>query len=62
MNNKFILVIFMIVMTIAYLDMLDSFKHFDRIVSQMLELDGKIKTEIDINTQQIIKIQKLDHQ
>lgn len=49
MKKRYIILIVSIIMTIAYIDMIDSFKHIDKIISQMIKLDSEIKTEIDIS-------------
>ncbi|MBD5402085.1 hypothetical protein HDR58_04720 [bacterium] len=46
MTKKFILILISLVLTIAYFDMLDSFKHLDKIVSNMIKLDTDVKMEI----------------
>ena len=46
MKKRYILLIVSIIMTIAYIDLVDSFKHFDKIISQMIKLDSNIKTEV----------------
>ena len=58
MNNKYLLIIFMLIVSIAYIDLLDCFKRFDVIMSQMIELDSKIKTEIDTKNWIKFNIQK----
>ena len=55
MNKKLFLAIFSIVMIIAYIDLIDSFKYFESIMSQMIKLDTDIKTNIDTSN---IKTQK----
>ena len=49
MKKRYIILIASIIMTIAYIDLVDSFKHFDKIISQMIKLDSDIKTEIDMS-------------
>ncbi len=49
MKKRYILLIVSIIMTIAYIDLVDSFKHFDKIISQMIKLDSNIKTEVDMS-------------
>lgn len=36
-----------IIMTIAYFDLVDSCNKIDKIISSVIQLDSKIKTEID---------------
>lgn len=47
MNKKLFLAIFSVIMIIAYVDLIDSFKYFESIMSQMIKLDTEIKTNID---------------
>ncbi len=49
MKKRYILLFASIIMTIAYMDLVDSFKHIDKVLSQMLKLDSDIKTEIDMS-------------
>ncbi len=46
-KKRYILIIASIILTIAYLDLADSFRHIDKIMSEMIQLDAEIKTEID---------------
>ena len=52
MNKQFFLIIVVIIMTIAYIDLVDSFKYFDEITSKI------IKTETQIVENKLIKTQK----
>lgn len=56
MNNKLVIILFSLVMLIAYVDLVDSFKYFETLMSQMIKLDSEIRTEIDTNN--FSKIQK----
>ena len=49
MKKRYIILVASIIMTIAYIDLVDSFKHIDKIISQMIKLDSDIKTEIDMS-------------
>ncbi len=58
MKKRYIILVLSIITTIAYFDMVDSFKHIDKIVSNMLKLDTDIKNEIDTSWKTAFKIQK----
>lgn len=38
-----------LILTVAYIDLADSIKQFDRIISDMLILDSKIKVEMNFD-------------
>ena len=42
-------------MIVAYVDLVDSFRYFESVMSQMIKLDSDIKTEIETKS---IKTQK----
>lgn len=56
MKKRYILIIASIVMTIAYFDVVDSCEQIDNIISDMLQLESDIKTEIDTNGNINLKI------
>lgn len=58
MNNKVIILIFSIIMFVAYADLVDCFKYFEKIMSEMILLDSEIKTEIDMGAKKSLKTQK----
>lgn len=58
MKKRYIILVISIITTIAYFDMVDSFKHIDKIVSNMIKLDAQIKREVDTSWHSQIKIQK----
>lgn len=45
-------------MTIAYLDLIDSFKHFDRIMSHVIKLDNNTKIKVDTSRNGYSKIRR----
>ena len=45
-------------MTIAYIDLIDSFKHFDKIMSQMLNLESEIKSGANVSDKLDFKTHK----
>jgi len=47
MKKRYIFIFMSIIMTIAYFDLVDSCNKIDKIISSMIQLDSKIKTEID---------------
>ena len=47
MKKRYIFIFMSIIMTIAYFDLVDSCNKIDRIISSVIQLDSKIKTEID---------------
>lgn len=56
MKKRYIFIIASIVMTIAYFDVVDSCEQIDNIISDMLQLESDIKTEIDTNGNINLKI------
>lgn len=52
MNKRFFLLIVVVIMTIAYIDLVNSFKYFDTITSKF------IKTESNDIQKKLIKTQK----
>ena len=50
MNKSYIFFIISFIVTIAYFDMLDNCEKINKILSEMIQLDSQIKTEIDINS------------
>lgn len=47
MKKRYIFIFMSIIMTIAYFDLVDSCNKIDKIISSVIQLDAKIKTEID---------------
>ncbi len=47
MKKRYIFIFMSLIMTIAYFDLVDSCNKIDKIISSMIQLDSKIKTEID---------------
>ncbi len=47
MKKRYIFIFMSIIMTIAYFDLVDSCNKIDKIISSVIQLDSKIKTEID---------------
>lgn len=47
MKKRYFFIFMSIIMTIAYFDLVDSCNKIDKIISSMIQLDSKIKTEID---------------
>lgn len=45
-------------MFVAYADLVDCFKYFEKIMSEMILLDSEIKTEIDMGAKKSLKTQK----
>ncbi len=41
MKKRYIIIFTSIILTIAYIDLLDSFKQFDKIISQIVKLELK---------------------
>lgn len=47
MKKRYIFIFMSIIMTISYFDLVDSCNKIDKIISSVIQLDSKIKTEID---------------
>ena len=47
MKKRYIFIFMSIIMTIAYFYLVDSCNKIDKIISSVIQLDSKIKTEID---------------
>ncbi len=58
MKKRYLLIVFSIILTIAYFDVVDSCSKIDKVISEMLDLDSKIRTEIDTSSKSIIKLVK----
>lgn len=58
MKKRYFLIAISVILVIAYLDMVDSCAQIDCIISNMIQLDSQIKTEIDTNSKKIIKLVK----
>ncbi len=58
MKKRYLLIVFSIILTIAYFDVVDSCTKIDKVISEMLDLDSKIRTEIDTSSKSIIKLVK----
>ena len=58
MKKIYILIFTSINMIIAYSDVVDSCSKIDKVISEMLDLDSKIRTEIDTSSKSIIKLVK----
>ncbi len=58
MKKIYILIFTSIIMIIAYSDVVDSCSKIDKVISEMLDLDSKIRTEIDTSSKSIIKLVK----
>lgn len=43
MKKRYILLVTSIILTIAYVDLIDSFKQVDKIISQIIKLDVKVQ-------------------
>lgn len=51
MNKRFFLLIVVVIMTIAYIDLVDSFKYFDTITSKFIKSESKVIQNKLIKTQ-----------
>lgn len=49
MKKRYIIMAAALILTVAYIDLADSIKQFDRIISDMLILDSKIKVEMNFD-------------
>jgi hypothetical protein len=58
MKKTFLFVVISFIMTIAYIDLVDSFKRFDKIMSQVIGLDDNRKTKINVSKKVYSKTQR----
>lgn len=61
MKKRYIFIFMSIIMTIAYFDLVDSCNKIDKIISSMIQLDSKIKTEIDTSGSIYNKLVKMSN-
>lgn len=59
MKKRYIFIFMSIIMTIAYFDLVDSCNKIDKIISSVIQLDSKIKTEIDTSGSRYNKLVKM---
>lgn len=55
MKKRYIIIIVSIILTIAYMDFVDSLRRFEHMLSQMIKLEADIETTVDTK---IFKTQK----
>ena len=58
MNKSLLIIILSIIMTIAYIDLVDSFRYFDTIMSQVISIEKDKKSKPDIKKKVYSKIQR----
>ena len=61
MKKRYIFIFMSIIMTIAYFDLVDSCNKIDKIISSVIQLDSKIKTEIDTSGSIYNKLVKMSN-
>lgn len=59
MKKRYLIIFISIILVIAYCDLMDSLRHFDNILSEMVKLNSAIKTDLNssLRFSQILKIE-----